>query len=103
MKSFLNSVVWNTSENRFDTGRGDTSVHTDVNALGVLALGTSGTYNYVDGLSFNQSCCESTQSNSRATLNGFDFDGDSNDVWLEGTGQNADALPPNFRVHLTTK
>ena len=78
MKSFLNSVVWSTSENRFDTGRGDTSVHTDVNAWGVLALGASGTYNYVDGLSFNQSCCESTQSNSRATLNGFDFDGDSN-------------------------
>lgn len=91
VKSFLNNVVWNTSQNRFDTGRGDTSVHTDVNAWGVLALGASGTYNYADGLTFNQGCCESTQSNSRATLNGFDFDGDTNDVWLEGTGQNAEA------------
>lgn len=92
VKSFLDNVAWNTTEGRFNTGRGDTSVHTDVNAWGVLALGPSGTYNYSSGLSYNQSCCESTQSNKRATVNGFDFDGDTNDVWLEGTGQNAEAF-----------
>jgi len=92
VKAFLDGVVWNSTDGRFDTGRGDTSVHTDVNAWGVLALGASGTHNYAAGLAFNQSCCESMQSNSRTTAEGFDFDGDMNDVWLEGTGQNAEAF-----------
>lgn len=92
VKSFLDNVAWNTTDGRFNTGRGDTSVHTDVNAWGVLALGPSGTYNYSSGLAYNQSCCQSTQKNKRATVNGFDFDGDTNDVWLEGTGQNAEAF-----------
>lgn len=92
VKSFLDSVVWNSTDGRFDTGRGDPSVHTDVNAWGVLALGASGTHNYAAGLAYNQSCCESLQSNSRTTVDGFDFDGDTNDVWLEGTGQNAEAF-----------
>ena len=92
VKSFLDNVAWNSTDNRFNTGRGDTSVHTDVNAWGVLALGESGTHNYSLGLTFNQNCCEDTQTNSRATLQGFDFDGDLDDVWLEGTGQNAEAF-----------
>jgi len=92
VKSFLDNVVWNSTDNRFNTGRGDTSVHTDVNAWGVLALGASGTHNYALGLNYNQNCCESSQTNTRATLNGFDFDGDLDDVWLEGTGQNAEAF-----------
>ncbi len=92
VKSFLDNVAWNSTEGRFNTGRGDTSVHTDVNAWGVLALGASGTHDYATGLTYNQNCCESTQSNSRASVNGFDFDGDMNDVWLEGTGQNAEAF-----------
>ena len=91
VKSFLDNVVWNTSQNRFNTGRNDTSIHTDVNSWGGMALGPSGTRNYALGLNFNQTCCESTQSNSRATLNGIDFDDDTNDVWLEGTGQFAEA------------
>ncbi len=91
VKSFLDNVVWNATDGRFDTGRGDTSVHTDVNAWGVLALGASGTHNYSLGLNYNESCCESLQSNRRASVTGFDFDGDTNDVWLEGTGQNAEA------------
>lgn len=92
VKAFLDNVAWNSAEGRFNTGRGDTSVHTDVNAWGVLALGASGTHNYATGLAYNQSCCESMQSNIRATVMGFDFDGDTNDVWLEGTAQNAEAF-----------
>lgn len=92
VKAFLDNVAWNGAEGRFNTGRGDTSVHTDVNAWGVLALGASGTHNYATGLAFNQSCCESMRSNQRATVLGFDFNGDANDVWLEGTAQNAEAF-----------
>lgn len=92
VKAFLDTVVWNGTDGRFDTGRGDPSVHTDVNAWGVLALGASGTHNYADGLTYNRNCCESMQSNSRTTADGFDFNGDANDVWLEGTGQNAEAF-----------
>ena len=91
VKSFLNNVAWNSSQNRFNTGRNDTSIHTDVNSWGVLALGPSGTWPYADGLSFDQSCCQSLQTNSRASLTGIDFDDDTNDVWLEGTGQFAEA------------
>ena len=92
VKSFLDNVVWDSTNNRFYTGRGDTSLHSDVNAWGVLALGPSGTHPYADGLSFNQAFMQYTATNSRATVTGFDFDGSpTNDVWLEGTGQNAEA------------
>ena len=91
VKSFLDNVAWNSSQNRFNTGRGDTSVHTDVNSWGVLALGPSGTWPYAESLNFNQACCQNTQTNSRATLTGIDYDDDTNDIWLEGTGQFAEA------------
>lgn len=92
VKAFLDNVAWNGAEGRFNTGRGDTSVHTDVNAWGVLSLGASGTHDYASGLAYNQSCCQSVQSNARATVFGFDFNGDTDDVWLEGTAQNAEAF-----------
>lgn len=93
VKSFLDNVVWDATNSRFYTGRGDTSLHSDVNAWGVLALGPSGTHNYAAGLTYNEATMQYTATNTRGTVTGFDFDGSpTNDVWLEGTGQNAEAF-----------
>jgi len=88
VKSFLDNVVWDSAHGRFYTGRNDPSVHLDVNAWGVLALGASGTRNYSLGLGYNEALMQNTQVNSRGIATGFDFDASpTNDVWLEGTAQ----------------
>lgn len=88
IKTFLDNVVWDTQLQRFYTGRKDPSVFSDVNALGVLALGGSGTRNYASALSFNEVRMLNTQVSTRCVATGFDFDASpANDVWFEGTAQ----------------
>ncbi len=88
IKSFLDNVVWDAQLLRFYTGRKDPSIFSDVNALGVLALGASGTRSYASALSFNEMRMLNTQVNTRCIATGFDFDASpANDVWLEGTAQ----------------
>lgn len=88
IKSFLDNVVWDARLLRFYTGRKDPSIFSDVNALGVLALGASGTRSYGSALSFNELRMLNTQVNTRCIATGFDFDASpANDVWLEGTAQ----------------
>ncbi len=88
IKSFLDNVVWDAQLLRFYTGRKDPSIFSDVNALGVLALGANGTRSYGSALSFNELRMLNTQVNTRCIATGFDFDASpANDVWLEGTAQ----------------
>ena len=92
VKTFLDALMWDATLGRFYTGRGDTSIHLDVNSWGVLALGATGTHDYAAGLAFNEALMQNTQTNTRCTATGFDFDNNpTNDVWLEGTGQCAAA------------
>lgn len=96
VKSFLDNVVWNTSQNRWNQGRNDPLDPLDVNPLGVQALGTSGVRPYVLSLDYALSHHRNVQywgkGRNRVTVDGFDFNSDHNDIWVEGTAQMAKTL-----------
>lgn len=96
VKSFLDNVVWEPSAPRWWQGRNDPADPLDVNPLGVSALGASGTRNYQLSLNYPMTHHRSTQTwgtgRNRVSVNGFDFNSDHNDIWLEGTAQMAKAF-----------
>ena len=92
--SFLTTVVWDATESRFCTGRGDTWNAMDVNPWGILALGAgfAGSMAYIDANHRSSSVCPG--------VDGYDFDANvpypwgssctwsgvgPDDVWFEGT------------------
>lgn len=91
VKSFLDTKVWQEAEGFFWAGRNDPNNPMDTNAWGVQALGTTGTHQYDRGLDYVMNQHRNTQTKrvkgSSITINGFDFNGDKNDVWFEGQGQ----------------
>ncbi len=91
VKSFLDNVVWEPTAPRWWQGRNDPADPLDVNPLGVSALGASGTRNYQLSLNYPMSHHRSTQTwgkgRTRVSVDGFDFNNDHNDIWLEGTAQ----------------
>jgi len=91
VKSFLDNVVWEPLAPRWWQGRNDPADPLDVNPLGVSALGTSGTHNYQLALNYPMTHHRSTQNwgkgRTRIAVDGFDFNSDHNDIWLEGSAQ----------------
>ncbi len=96
VKSFLDNVVWNTAQVRWNQGRNDPLDPLDVNPLGVSALGAAGVRPYALSLNYAFSHHRSVQTwgvgRNRVQVDGFDFNSDHNDVWVEGTAQMAKAL-----------
>jgi hypothetical protein len=87
VKKFLaSSAVWDGT--RFNRGPSDTTKVTDVQALGVLALGRQ----YASALTWAEQNLKLTLSYNSQTVTGFDFNGDLDTVWLEGTLQMAAAF-----------
>lgn len=91
VKGFLDNVVWDGTNNRWYGGRNDTRDPMDVNSWGVSALGASGTHDYQLSLDYVMTHHRNTQTGrfgrTTITVDGFDFDSDKDDVWLEGTAQ----------------
>jgi hypothetical protein len=84
VKGFLQSAaVWDGT--RFNRGPGDTTRVTDVQSLGVLALGR----NYASALAWAESALKLSRPFGSRTVTGFDFNDDLDTVWLEGTLQMA--------------
>lgn len=98
VRSFLDNTVWNAAGQRWDQGRNDPLDPLDVNPLGVGALGATGVHDYRASLDYCMTHHRSTQSwrrrGKKIAVDGFDFNRDHNDIWLEGTAQMAVA----FRV-----
>lgn len=96
VSGFLNNAVYSTTEDRWWQGRNDPANPLDVNPLGVLALGPTGTHPYSRSLDYAMSHHRSTQTwkqkKTSISVDGFDFNADKNDVWLEGTAQMVIAL-----------
>lgn len=91
VKTFLDTQVWKEAEGYFWAGRNDANNPMDTNAWGVQALGTTGTHQYNRGLDYVMTHHRNTQvkrsKNSSIQIDGFDFNGDKNDIWFEGQGQ----------------
>lgn len=91
VKAFLDNVVWEPGAQRWWQGRNDPADPLDVNPLGVSALGASGTRNYQLSLNYPMAHHRSIQTwakgRTRIPVDGFDFNGDHNDIWLEGSAQ----------------
>lgn len=83
VKSFLDNVVWSTDH--FIGGRGDTRDPMDVNPWGVLALGTTGTRDYKQGIAYVDNHHLNTQTLNGISYNLYDFNSDKNDIWFEGS------------------
>lgn len=96
VKSFLDNPAWNAAGQRWNEGRNDTLDPLDVNPLGVGALGSSGTHVYKNSLDYCMTHHRNTQSwgtgKKKVLVDGFDFNSDHNDIWLEGTAQMAVAF-----------
>lgn len=84
IKDFLTSpVIWDGV--RFNRGPADPSRVVDVQALGVLLLGR----NYSSALTWAEQNLRLTRPFGSESVTGFDFDGNLDTVWLEGTLQMA--------------
>ncbi len=82
IRNFLITKCWNGK--RFLCGENDTTVMTDVQALGAMVLGPSysnGAY-WIKGYTFN-----TQKYATRKTVSGFDQNTDRDTVWTEGTLQ----------------
>jgi hypothetical protein len=91
VKSFIDNAGWDAVNNRFFAGRNDPNDPLDVNTWGVGSLGAAGTHDYQQALTYAMTHHRNTQTatlgSRTVTVDGFDFNSDRNDVWLEGTGQ----------------
>lgn len=84
IKTFLTgSSIWNGE--RFNRGKNDSTKVVDVQALGVLLLGSS----YSKALTWAEKNHKLSKTYNSQTVTGFDFDGNLDTVWLEGTLQMA--------------
>jgi hypothetical protein len=91
IKNFLFTECWDGE--RFLRGKNDYTVVTDVQALGVLSLGTS----YASAIYWAEYHTKCTHNiNRKTTVTGFDFNDDLDTVWLEGTLQQAIAFNKNY-------
>ena len=84
IKTFLTgSTVWDGE--RFNQGKNETARVTDVQALGVLLLGSS----YSSALTYAEKYLSLTDYYNSKSVTGFDFNSDLDTVWLEGNLQMA--------------
>jgi len=90
IRDFLITECWDGE--RFWRGERDRAWVTDVQALGVLSLGTS----YASALYWAEDHTKCTHRLGRWKITGFDFDYDLDTVWFEGTLQMAMAFKRNY-------
>ena len=84
IKTFLTgSSIWNGE--RFNRGKNDSTKVVDVQASGVLLLGSS----YSKALTWAEKNLKLSKTYNSQTVAGFDFDSNLDTVWLEGTLQMA--------------
>ena len=84
IRGFLLDECWNAQQGRFRTGKGDDTVSTDVNALGVLTFGPD----YKSGLDYVEGRTQLTYNiRGQRYITGFDLNTDKDTVWTEGTLQ----------------
>ena len=98
--TFLNSQ-WNSSQKRFNAGAGDTTLYLDTQTWSNQALGSAGPADAPKALDYVMANLRTTKSNTSNTftVDGFDFNGDKDDIWLEGTAQMASAFYTVGRAH----
>jgi hypothetical protein len=93
VKTFLDTTCWDATNKHWKAGRADSTIFSDVNAWGVASLGSSGPTNYLQALDYNMAHMRLTITSGGISVDGFSFSGSAvTDVWLEGTGQNAEAF-----------
>ena len=88
IKSFLLNKMWNGTyfyKGLTESGTVDTEKVTDTQSLGVLLFGSG----YSNALSWAESNLKVTDYYNSQAVTGFDFNGDLDTVWLEGTLQMA--------------
>lgn len=90
IKDFLVRECWNGE--RFLRGKNDPTEVTDVQAAGVLALGTV----YASSIYWAEYHTKCAKPLGGQTVTGFDFNNDLDTVWLEGTLQETLAFKKNF-------
>lgn len=90
VKDFLVRECWNGE--RFLRGKNDQTEVTDVQAMGVLALGTA----YASGIYWAEYHTKCTKPLGALPVTGFDFNNDLDTVWLEGTLQQSMAFKRNY-------
>ncbi len=95
IKTFLkSSAVWDGV--RFGRGAWDTTEVVDVQALGVIVLGSA----YSNALTWAETTLKVTRPYNTTTVTGFDFNNDRDTAWIEGTLQMALAFS---KIGNTTK
>ncbi|NEW09101.1 hypothetical protein GK047_24295 [Paenibacillus sp. SYP-B3998] len=92
VRTFLTTKMWDSANNRWYVGRNNKGVFLDVNAWGVQSLGSLGPANYLKSLDYNMNQMRLKKTVNGIVVDGFDFNADKDDVWLEGTAQMAAAL-----------
>lgn len=90
IKGFLQTDCWNGET--FLRGKNDPTEVTDVQSLGVLALGTT----YASAIYWAEYHTKCTKRLGKLTVTGFDFNNDLDTVWMEGTLQEAMAFKKNY-------
>lgn len=80
---------WNKNKMRWDVGRDDARDYCDVQPWGLQSLGVNSDSIKALEYNYNHLLCKITKDG--ITVEGFDFDWDKSDVWLEGTGEMAAA------------
>ena len=84
VKNWLVTVAFNAQEQRFNTGENDASAYLDAQTLGVLFLKSISQDTHVQNvINFAENSFQVKIKGSE----GFDFDSNKDNIWLEGTGQ----------------
>lgn len=92
VRGFLISQAWDAGASRWRVGPGRNEDFLDVNSWGFQSLGEEGPPGHAKALDYNLARMRLTGSADGIAVDGFDFNGDKDDVWLEGTAQMAAAL-----------
>jgi hypothetical protein len=91
-RAWLLANAWDAGNSRWRVGPGRDVDFLDVNAWGVQSLGPEGPAEWRKALDYNLARMRLSKTVDGVTVDGFDFNGDKDDVWLEGTAQMAAAL-----------
>lgn len=91
-RAFLLAKAWDAAKARWRVGPTDEADFLDVNTWGVQSLGPEGPAEWKRALDYNLARMRLLKTQDGVTMEGFDFNGDKDDIWLEGSAQMAAAL-----------
>jgi hypothetical protein len=92
IRAWLVSKAWDAARNRWRVGPGEEADFLDVQTWGVQSLGAAGPADNDKALDYAMARMRLSKASGGISVDGFDFNGDRDDVWLEGTAQMAAAL-----------